>query len=566
MLPALGIALATFVCFAPALRNGFVSWDDDRNFLFNTAYRGLGPANLAWMWTTFHLGHYVPLSWMTLGADYVAWGMDPAGYHLTNIVLHSASSALVFLIALRLYRAVGVSVGQWMPAAVAALFFAVHPLRVESVAWITERRDVLSELLYLACILQYLREHDPEAKHTRRRWILPGLFACALLSKATVVSLPAVLLILDIYPLRRIGGALGWKGTSARAVLVEKLPFLVMAVTVGLLAVVALPPREQLGAASKAAAASYSLAFYLSKTALPLGLSPLYPMPRLIDPWAFRFLASYALLAALAGLVITRWRQWPGVAACLAAFLVITLPMLGGVQNGPQIAADRYTYHAAPALALLIGAGFVMLERRSRAIARSMAVALLLALAVLTALQVNVWHDSMAFWNFVVSREPDSALARNGLGLELVGAGRVREGVAEYVQALAIDPTLASAENNLGVALSSLGDAPAARAHFGKAVQLDPHYADARVNFGSALAAGGDLQGASQEFRAALAENPRLASAEFNWGNALFRGGDYGGALAHYDAALAIDSGHAGALRNREVARARLEDQRSRRK
>ena len=562
--PALAIALLTFVCFAPTLRNGFVNWDDDRNFLLNTSWRGLAPANLAWMWTTFHLGHYVPLSWMTLGTDYVLWGMNPAGYHLTNNILHSASSAFVFLIALRLYRAVkapSTRKGQeedWVPAAVAALFFALHPLRVESVAWITERRDVLSEVLYLGCVLTYLRHHDATRTHAPRRWLLPLLFACALLSKATAVSLPVVMMILDVYPLRRLGGAIGWKGASAKAAIVEKLPYLALAVVAGVLSVVALPPRAQLPGAGKAAAAFYSLAFYVWKTAVPLELSPLYPMPRHLDPLEFRFVASGALLALLAAIFVVRHRTWPGVTACFAAFLVITLPMLGGVQNGPQIAADRYTYHAAPALALLVGAAFDALQQRRRLLARAAGAALVAVLAFLTVLQVGVWHDSMTFWSFVAAREPDSGLALNGLALELVSQGRLAEGIAAYGRALAADPELAEAENNMGVALRSSGETAAARLHLARAVQLDPAYADARVNLGSALSAAGDVPGAVEQFRSALAENPRLASAQFNWGNALFRSGDYAGALERYEAALAIDPAHAGAARNREVARARL--------
>ena len=229
------VALATAVAFAPVLGAGFVAWDDDKNFLENTHYRGLGPAQLSWMWTTFHLGHYVPLSWMSLGLDYRLWGMNAAGYHATNLVLHAANAVLLFYIARRVLRMTGniePSPRRDAAAACAALVFAVHPLRVESVAWITERRDVLSGFFVLASVLCYLRALDAGAG---RRWYLLSVaaFAAALLSKATAVTLPAVLLVINIYPLRRLGrpGGAGWWTPAARRVYAELAPYALLALS-----------------------------------------------------------------------------------------------------------------------------------------------------------------------------------------------------------------------------------------------------------------------------------------------------------------------------------------------
>src|SRR5690349_8493806 len=182
---ALAIAVVAALPFLPTLQNEFVSWDDDKNFLNNPAYRGLGLTQLRWMWTTFHLGHYVPLSWMTLGMDYTLWGMDARGYHLTNLVLHAANTALVFLIARRLLTKGFASDDAALTAGAvcAALWFGVHPLRVESVAWATERRDVLSGLLFSATVLSYLGAVETTLVNRRRYWVTVGLFAMALLSK-----------------------------------------------------------------------------------------------------------------------------------------------------------------------------------------------------------------------------------------------------------------------------------------------------------------------------------------------------------------------------------------------
>src|SRR3989442_9206471 len=223
------IALVTFAAFSPTLQNQFVSWDDDKNFLENPHYRGLGWTHLHWMWTT-HQGHYIPLTWMTLGLDYLVWGMNPLGYHLTSLLLHAANAVVFFFVVRRILalslpspserdHALAVSAGF------AALAFAIHPLRVESVAWATERRDVLSRLFYLSAILVYLRACEREERGRGWYWAAVGLFACALLSKSMVVNLPIVLLILDVYPLRRLGGFVGWWSAPLRRVSAGQIPF-----------------------------------------------------------------------------------------------------------------------------------------------------------------------------------------------------------------------------------------------------------------------------------------------------------------------------------------------------
>jgi protein O-mannosyl-transferase len=359
------IAALTFAAFAPALRASFVSWDDEKNFLSNPHYRGLSLEHLRWMWTTFHLGHYVPLSWMTLGADYELWGMDARGYHLTNLLLHALGAVVVYFLARRLlgmaFRDTAASQAIDFGAFVSALVFAVHPLRVESVAWVTERRDVLSGVFFFGSTLLYVRSCDESLASTRRRdyWLAVALFSCALLSKATAMTLPAVLALLSVYPLRRLGGSTGWRSARARRVYAELVPFALLAGGAALLSIVALHPPAQLDAVQKIAVSAYGLAFYLGKTLLPIRLSPLYSMPLRVDPGDARFVVGYMLVLGLAAAMWWARRRFPGIVAALLAFIVVTLPMLGIVQNGPQIAADRYTYHAAPALAIIAGGAIV---------------------------------------------------------------------------------------------------------------------------------------------------------------------------------------------------------------
>ena len=205
------VGLVTFLIFAPALLNGFVEWDDQINFLQNAHYRGLGWTQIRWMLTSALTGHYIPLTWLSLGLDYTLWGMDPLGYHLSNILIHAANAALFYLVAFRLLGTATTLTGAALRSAsvTAALFFALHPLRAESVAWATERRDVLAGLFFLLTILLYLGAS--EAEGGRRRRLLAGSLGCyllALLSKSIVMTLPLVLVLLDVYPLRRL--ALRW--------------------------------------------------------------------------------------------------------------------------------------------------------------------------------------------------------------------------------------------------------------------------------------------------------------------------------------------------------------------
>ena len=251
LIPGL-VALITFIVFSPALRNGFVNWDDLETLVENQNFRGFTWSHLRWMFTTFHLGHYQPLSWLTFSLDYLLWGMDAFGYHLTNILLHSANAVLFYFVTLRLLEIatpISSAVVLMLAAGFSALFFAIHPLRVESVAWATERRDVLSAFFLLLTVLSYLKAVDPEMTIRAGDVGSPcrRCFMCFLCSaKASGITLPLVLLVLDVYPLRRLGGGAGkWFGADARRVWLEKLPFFIAALAAG---AVALTAQQKAGA------------------------------------------------------------------------------------------------------------------------------------------------------------------------------------------------------------------------------------------------------------------------------------------------------------------------------
>jgi tetratricopeptide (TPR) repeat protein len=470
------VAVVTLTAFWPALQNQFVNWDDGENFLDNPRYRGLAGTNLRWMWTTFHMGHYAPLTWLTLGLDYLVWGMNPLGYHLTSLLLHAANAVVFYFVVVRILTLALPPLadrGHTLAASAgfAALVFAIHPLRVESVVWVTERRDVLSGLFYLLTILVYLRACAREAPG-RSYWLSVVLFGCALLSKSMAVSLPIVLLILDVYPLRRLGRALGLWSEPARRVYVEKIPFVLLAAAASALAVRAqalvhtMAPLDQLSVPARLAVSAYGLSFYLWKMLVPSNLSPFYERPLTIDPWAMPFILSYGLVLVTTAIALALHRRAPGLSAAWSAYVVVLLPVLGIVQIGPQIAADRYTYLASLGWALLAGAG---LESCWRASSRSqtgtpialplagIATGIVVALGVLTWSQAQVWHDSERLWTHALATGYDSVAAHNDLGHELIGQGKLAEAIEHFQEALRIKPDYPEARAYLARALALQG-------------------------------------------------------------------------------------------------------------
>src|SRR5437870_4247518 len=495
LVPAL-IAVVTFATFLPALHNQFVNWDDDKNFLENPHYRGLGWTQLSWMWTT-HLGHYIPLTWMTFGLDYLLWGMNPLGYHLTNLLLHAANAVVFFFITRRLLTRALPSPSERghtlaVSAAFAALVFAIHPLRVESVAWATERRDVLSGLFYLFAILLYLRACERGERGRGWYWAAVGLFAGALLSKSMAVNLPIVLLILDVYPLRRLGGATGWWSEPARRVYVEKIPFVLLATAAAAIAVMAqlsvhaAASLAQLSVPGRVAVSAYGLSFYLWKMVVPLNLSPLYPLSPIVNPWAMPFVLSYTMVLAITAIALALRRRVPGLPAAWSAYVVVLLPVLGIFQSGPQIAADRYTYLASLGWAILAGACLLFCWRISRTSTTripttlpiaGVAICVVAGLGVLTWNQVQIWHDSERLWTYTVAIHPNSSLAQFSLGIVLSAQGKPTEAIEHFQKGLQLRPDEPSAHTNLGGAPIQQGKLADAIAHFRQAVRIHPDHA-----------------------------------------------------------------------------------------
>jgi hypothetical protein len=524
------VAVLTVAAFSPVLRNDFVRWDDHVVLLGNPHYRGLGWTQIRWMFTTRLLGHYMPVTWLSYGLDHTLWGMNPAGYHLTSLLLHAANAVLVYLVARRLLaRAAGLAGGALdLAAAAAALVFAIHPLRVESVAWATERRDVLSGLFGLLSILTYLRAVDGAAAR-RRPWLAAsiGCFALALASKTIVMTLPLVLALLDVYPLRRLGPAgAGWLGPAARAVWWEKLPYagltLVWAAVAyyahaGItLAQVPESPVARLGVVA------YALWFYVVKTLVPVGLSPIYEAR--VEPAIVVSVLGVAGLTA--GFVAARaW--WPAGLTTWTAYLILLAPVSGVIDVGIFV-ADRYAYLATLPWALLLGAGAGLLarlraQRRIGAVAAGLAVVAGLAtfagLGALTWRQVHVWQDTESLWRHAIRVAPECATCQTSLGNLLVGRGDRAAGVAHLERALSLAPDRVWLHINIGAVLFDLGRASEAIVHFEQLLErcegvpgpCQRQAAAAHLNLGLVLRRLGRPADAVGHLRRAVELDPELA-------------------------------------------------------
>lgn len=557
------IALPTVVAFLPALKNGFVSWDDYDNLLENPRYQGLDWMQLRWMFTTFHMSLYRPLTWVTLGLDHSLWGMNPFGYHLSSLIFHVANALLVYFVSLLLLRRAisSPSLPGEIPLRIAsgfaALLFALHPLRVEAVAWISARNDLVSALFILATLLCYLRAAAGE----KRIWWLSlavVIYALSLLSKASGMTLPMILIALDIYPLKRLGPG-KWFGSEGNKVWLEKVPFLLLGLGAAVIAVLAkqetgaMSSFAQYGLAHRLAQAVYGLAFYLWKTLLPVELSPLYELPIQFNPSDWHFILSGVVVLTITMVFLMARRRWPAALVSWACYVILLLPVLGVAQSGPQIVADRYSYLACLGWAMLAGAGMLhgwrlwvngRIGPRLFISAAGLGAVILIGLGFMTWQQTQIWHDSETLWRHALAIAErsnfKSSVAHYNLGKTVGSRGNLEEAIEHYRQALLIDPGYAKAHNNLGNALFVRGEFDEAIEHFRQALKIDPAHAKAHYNLGAALASRGNSEEAIGHFRQAVRIDPAYVKAHYNLGVALARQGDLEEAIGHFRQAVRI--------------------------
>ena len=461
----LAVAFVVVLLYLPALGNGFVNWDDDLYVCKNPQIRSITPSALLRTFTHIHAasGNWHPLTMISHAADYAIWGLRPLGHHLTSLLLHGFNAALVVLLAIHLLqaRAAGRALsrsGLIAAGVVAGLLFGLHPLHVESVAWVSERKDLLSALFYLLDVLSYLGY----ARHAggsvgpwkNRRYLTTLLcFVLALLSKPMALSFPFVLLIIDWYPLYR------WQRASVRRLLVEKIPFFFLDLGMATVAVLAqraggaFRPLAEVTLGPRVLVAIRATAIYLGKTVLPTGLLPFYSYPTHVSLLSWEFgVPVVVMTATVVGCLVTV-KQHRGFAAVLAAYAVVLLPVLGIVQIGPQAMADRYTYLPSVSLVALLGAGAGALwDRTAIASARWNKAALVTAGLLLLGLlswqslrQIGTWRNSETLWSRVLQYEPWNTEAYNNRASYYYDRGEYNKALADYDSALSVQPALGRA-------------------------------------------------------------------------------------------------------------------------
>ncbi len=589
----------TLLVYLPALQNGFVNWDDHIYIYENAHITSIDPDSLMWMITTFHAGNWHPLTWLSHAVDYWLWGLDPMGHHLTSVLLHGINSFLVVVL-------VAVLIGmaekirnpkseirnQLIAAVITGFLFGVHPLHVESVAWASERKDVLCAFFFLLSILFYIRyassfqenlTRTPRAKPTGHSSLVTCLpdrqarywqyslcllfFIMALMSKPMAVTLPLVLIILDIYPFERIH----MRGLTSRpAVLIEKVPFICLSIASSVITVIA---QKRGGAIvsiwahsilDRILVAVKALCFYLLKMLWPVRLAPIYPYSNDMSFLSFQYAGSLILFLFITALCIFLWNKNRVYLLVWGFYVVTLLPVLGIVQVGGQAAADRYTYLPSLGPFLLAGLATALLyekasdSKNSLRSVRIPVLVILLCIAVIlpimTVKQIKIWKNSITMWRAEMKIFPDYFISYRGIGGVYAEEGKYKKAL-EYLNTavdLRADDYLSHYKR--GTAYLGMKKFHKALEDFDTAIRLNPEAEGAYYNRAKAHEEMGNYTEAVRDYTKAIENNPLQEKAYYNLGviyDYHFR--NYEEAIKQYTGAIGLNSGYAKAYNNRGI-------------
>lgn len=559
------LVLAVMAVYAQTASFGFVNFDDEAMIVKNPAIRdGLTPDGIRWAFTTDQDAGWIPLTWLSRMLDVSLFGMNAGGHHLANGLFHLLNVLLLFRFLLR------TTCRPWESGVVAALF-AVHPVHVESVAWVTERKDVLAGFFWMLSLSAYARY--AERPGIGRYLAFSACFALGLLSKPMVVTLPFVLLLLDWWPLRRVPavgearepGIVPFVQASPGRLLVEKAPLFLLSAAAS--AVTVLSERKagamvdvlEAGIRQRFGIAAISYVDYLGMLLFPRGLAVFYP-PSGTVPGPLKIGAAALVLVAVTALAVANARRRPWLPAGWFWFLGVLVPMIGLVPVGDFRVADRCLYLPAIGIyaAAVFGAAEAARKGRSRQTGAAVAAtAILLALGTTAFLRTADWRDSGILFRRALSVTEDNWLAHGNLGHHLEREGLVDEAVRHYREALRIRPGYVDARVNLAVALQRQGKPDEAEAHFREAIRLFPADAPAHNNLGVILGKRGAYPEALAELIEAVRIRPDYAAARNNLGITLLDTGSLEEAEAQFREAVRIDPSLADAWNNLGVSLAR---------
>ncbi len=604
LLICLSLAILTIIAFSPLKDSGFIIYDDEQYITKNVYVQsGLSAESISKAFSSDlakYSGHWHPLTWLSLMLDHSLFGLNPTGYHLVNLLFHVLNAVLLFLVLRRMTKA------TWPGAFVAALF-AIHPLHVESVAWVVERKDVLSTFFWMLTMGAY--SYYVEQKTVQRYAFVVLFFILGLMSKPMLVTLPFVLLLLDFWPLQRFTEAIpapripaaeikpevsGKKKKSRKKdaekaaaavkvsevtkpavpefkwsliypLLLEKVPLFVLAVLSSIVTYLAahssgtVPSLDVLTPSVRIGNAIVSYVVYIGKMIVPVNLAVFYPHPGNVVLW--QVLAAAIFLIALTSVVIWKAKKLPYLATGWFWYLGTLLPVIGIIQAGTQAMADRYTYVSLIGLFIIIAWGIPELLKNwkhRQEILAALSVLSLLVFSVITWNQAGYWKNSITLFDHVLEVTHNNWLITNNRGLAYKNLGDYPQAMKDFDEAIRIKPEYAEAYYNRGLAHKALGNAGQAIADYSRAIRIKPNMAEAYNNRGNAYGESGDCNQALMDFNAALEINPSFAEAYMNRGNAYNCLGNYQQAIDDYGRAIEQKPDYAASYYNRAVAYSKM--------
>ncbi len=597
------VSVVTLLVYLVALRNGFVNWDDNVYVYDNPSIRSLDAGFFRWAFSDVATsGFWHPLVWVSYGIDYALWGLNPAGHHLTSILLHAVNSFLVVVLVIQLVEAANDRMNSPSPAGdrvngrprgldrrsmfitagATGLFFGLHPLHVESVAWISERKDLLCALFYLLSMLSYVHyaisrrgtEGDGRAESVlslRQYASKPFLgslvlFVLALAGKSMAVTLPAVLLLLDWYPLARMRSL-----RSAIALFLEKIPFVVLS---ALFSIISLAGQRTHGALESGAPVALSvkvlvavraLIAYLGKMVFPAHLLPFYPYPENPSLFSAEYLTAVVLAGALTAVCVLLARRQRVWLLLWGYYIVTLLPVLGVIRIGTFAMADRFTY--LPSLGPFVFLGLSSASVWNKAdscerawqtakyLAAAMAIGVCVTMVYLTLEQISVWKNGVTLWSYLIEHEPTRVpSAYESRANALKGAGQPERAIEDYTRAIALDGTTPSFYNNRGLVYREMGLFDLSLEDHDRALALKPDLPDTYNNRGLTYKEMGQFDRAIADFTTAIRLDPPYADAYTSRGWTYQEMGQTDRAMEDYDKAIEIDPTRVVAFNDRGIA------------
>ena len=546
----ISVSLAAIVGagFGQAIHGEFVNYDDgDYVYANPNITNGLTLRGISWAFTHVHSANWHPLTTISHMLDCQVYGLQPWGHHLTNILLHAAAAILLFLALRKL------TTSLW-PSAFAAALFAIHPLRVESVAWISERKDVLSGVFFMLTLWAYARYARGERRSIGKYLTIIVLFALGLMCKPTLVTLPFVLLLLDYWPLRR------WQRDQRiiRGLVVEKIPLFILSAASCVITVLvqgqALETTRHLSLPARAGNALVSYAAYLGNLVYPARLSVLYPYG---DLKIGEVVLALLLLLCISATLFFGRKNYPFLSVGWLWYLGMLVPMIGLVQVGSQPRADRYTYLPQIGLALLVTWGAVTLIARwqwKRAVATVAALLVVIGLTLTTRAQVSFWQNSEALWTHAIETTSGNYAAYDNLGTVLLRQQRPDAALGQFQKALEIKPDFKDACVSAGSIFMLMGQPDLAIGYYQRALQIPPNSAEDWSNLATALWKKGEVAAAIEDYQKAVALKPGSAEMQYNLGHAFAGNNNWPEAIRCYEAAIRLQPNEAKFHNNLAVA------------